>query len=92
MTESMPFILQLGVFTLKMNVEEAINAATANAACAIRMQDDVGRIEPGLKMDLALFDIPNYLWLAYHMGDRLPRHVIKNGRRVVTDGRLSYQP
>ena len=32
MTESIPFILQLGVFTLKMSVEEALNAVTANAA------------------------------------------------------------
>ncbi|GAH65632.1 unnamed protein product, partial [marine sediment metagenome] len=35
MTESMLFVLQLAVFTLKMSVEEAINAATANAAFAL---------------------------------------------------------
>ncbi len=91
MTESMPFILQLGVFTLKMNVEEALNAVTANAACAIREDREAGRLEPGLKMDLALFDVPNYLHLAYHMGDRQAVHVVKKGRPVVTNGRLSYQ-
>ncbi len=90
MTLSMPFILQLGVFTLKMSVEEALNAVTANAACAIREEANAGRLEPGLKMDLALFDVPNYLYLAYQMGDRQAVHVIKNGRQVVTDGRLSY--
>jgi imidazolonepropionase len=89
-TESMPFILQLGVFTLKMNVEEALNAVTANAAYAVRAHDDVGRLEPGLKMDLALFDLPGYLHLAYRMGDLRPVHVLKNGRQVVVDGRLSY--
>jgi imidazolonepropionase len=90
MTESMPFILQLGVFTLKMNVEEAVNAVTANGAYAIREEGRVGRLEAGLAMDLALFDLPNYLYLAYRMGDRQAVHVLKNGRRVVTDGRLSY--
>lgn len=91
MTESMPFILQLGVFTLKMNVEEALNAVTANAAYAIREEHEAGRLEPGLKMDLALFDIPNYLYLAYQMGDRQAVHVVKKGNPVVTDGRLSYK-
>jgi imidazolonepropionase len=91
MTLSMPFILQLGVFTLKMNVEEAVNAVTANAAYAIREENEAGRLEPGLKMDLALFDIPNHLHLAYQMGDLQAVHVIKKGRPVVTDGRLSYQ-
>ena len=90
MTLSMPFILQLGVFTLKMSVEEALNAVTANAAYAIRKENEVGRLEPGLSMDLALFDIPNYLYLAYEMGDRQAVHVVKKGRQVVTDGRLSY--
>jgi len=92
MTESMIFILQLGVFTLGLTVEEALNAATLNAACAIRMQDEVGSLAPGKKMDLVLCDMPGYEHLAYHLGLNPVKHVVKNGRIVVKDGRPTYYP
>lgn len=87
MTESMLFVLQLGVFTLRMGVEEAVNACTANAAYALDRQTTVGTLEVGKQMDLLLCDIPNYLFLAYHLGSNPVRHVIKRGRVVVKDGR-----
>lgn len=83
MTESMFFILQLAVFTLKMGVEEAINATTANAAYAISRQNIVGSLELGKKMDLLLCDVPNYAYLGYHIGINPITHVIKNGKIVV---------
>lgn len=86
MTESMFFILQLAVFTLKMGVEEAINATTANAAYAISRQNIVGSLELGKKMDLLLCDVPNYAYLGYHMGINPITHVIKNGKIVVKNG------
>jgi imidazolonepropionase len=90
MTESMIFVLQLGVFTLGLSIEEALNAATLNGACAVRMQDDVGSLAPGKKMDLVLCDMPGYEYLAYHLGVNPVRHVVKNGRIVVKDGRPAY--
>jgi len=87
MTESMLFVLQLGVFTMKLGVEEAINACTANGAYALDRQDKVGSLEVGKRMDLLLCDIPNYLFLAYHLGINPVRHVVKNGRVVVRDFR-----
>ena len=87
MTESMLFVLQLGVFTLKLGVEEAVNACTANAAYALDRQESVGSLEVGKKMDILLCDLPNYLFLAYRLGTNPVRHVIKNGRIVVRDGR-----
>jgi imidazolonepropionase len=86
MTESMFFILQLAVFTLKMGIEEAINAATANAAYAISRQNSLGSLELGKKMDLLLCDVPNYAYLGYHVGTNPITHVIKNGKIVVRDG------
>lgn len=88
MTESQLFILRLGVFTLKMTIEEAINSVTYNAACGIDRQDEVGSLEVGKKMDMLLCDIPNYPFLVYHFGTNPIRHVIKNGRIVVKDGRI----
>jgi imidazolonepropionase len=88
MMESMLFVLQLGVFTLKMTIEEALNAVTANPAYALGLQDEVGSLEVGKKMDLVLCEIPSYLFLVYHLGINPIKHVIKNGRLVVKDGRL----
>ncbi|MGZ5556147.1 MAG: imidazolonepropionase, partial [Candidatus Aminicenantales bacterium] len=58
---SIPFILQLGVFTLGMTVEEALNACTGNAAYAIGRHGTVGSLEPGKKMDLLLCDVPDHV-------------------------------
>lgn len=87
MTESMLFILQLGVYTLKMRVEEAIHAATTNASYALSRHTQVGSLEPGKKMDLLLCDVSSYVGLVYHLGINPIVHVIKNGRVVVRDGK-----
>lgn len=87
MVSSMLFVLQLGVFLLKMGIEEAINAATANAAFALRRHESVGSLEVGKKMDLILCDVPDYPSLVYQLGINPIRHVIKNGRVVVRDAR-----
>jgi imidazolonepropionase len=84
---SMPFILQLGVFTLGLTVEEAINACTGNAAYAIRRHETIGSLEAGKKMDLLLCDVPEHVSLAYEAGRNPVRTVIKNGKVVVEDGR-----
>jgi imidazolonepropionase len=84
---SMAFILQLGVFTLGLTVEEAICACTGNAAYAIRRHDSIGSLEAGKKMDLLICDVPDHVSLAYDAARNPVRTVIKNGRVVVEDGR-----
>jgi len=88
MTENMLFVLQLGVFTLKMSIEEAINAATANAAYAVDRHQETGSLEVGKKMDLILCEAPNYPTLVYRLGINPIKHVIKNGKLVVKDGKI----
>ena len=88
MTESMLFVLQLAVFTLKMSIEEAIHASTANAAYALEKHNDVGSLEVGKKMDLVLFEAPNYPTIIYHLGINPIKHVIKNGKLVAKDGQI----
>jgi imidazolonepropionase len=90
MVGSMLFVVQLGVFFLKMSIEEAINAATANAAFALRRHATVGSVEIGKTMDLLLCDAPDYSSLVYQLGTNPVRLVIKNGRLVVRDARLNY--
>ncbi len=84
---SMLFVLQLGVYLLRMSVEEAISSVTLNAAFALRKHEEVGSIEPGKKMDLLLCDIQEYPCLAYELGRNPIQWVIKNGRVVIRDGR-----
>lgn len=86
MTESQLTILRLGVFTMGMTIEEALNAVTINAAHGIDRDNHVGSLEEGKRMDVLLCDIPNYLHLAYHFGINPVRHVIKSGKVVVRDG------
>lgn len=88
MTESMLFVLQLAVFTMKMTIEESINAATANSAYALAKHQEVGSLEVGKKMDLILCDIPNYPSLVYHLGINPIKYVIKKGKIVVRDGKV----
>jgi imidazolonepropionase len=87
MVGSMLFVLQLGVYLLKMSIEEAINAVTANAAYALRRHESVGSLEVGKKMDMLLCDVPDYAFLVYELGINPIRHVIKNGKVVVRDGK-----
>jgi imidazolonepropionase len=91
MTESLFFVMQLAVFTLKMTVEESINAGTANASYALTRDHEVGSLEVGKKMDLILCHVPNYLTLFYHFGTNPIKHVINNGKIVLRDGRLEVK-
>jgi imidazolonepropionase len=88
MTENMLLVIQMAVFLLKMRIEEAINAATINAAYSLGISQITGSLEVGKKADLLLCDVPNYLHLVYHLGINPIRHVIKNGRLVVKDKQL----
>src|SRR5207244_5415654 len=63
-TASMPFVMSLGCTHLKMSPAEAIAAATINGACALRLQDRKGSIEPGKDADLVVFETGDYREIA----------------------------
>ena len=77
--ENMQFMIQLACLGMHMTPEEAICAATYNAACAIGEENRVGSIESGKKADIIILDIPSYKFLPYHFGVNLVETVIKNG-------------
>jgi imidazolonepropionase len=66
-TSSMPFVIALAVRELRMTVDEAVWAATAGGARALR-RDDVGVLRPGARADLAVLDAPSRAHLAYRPG------------------------
>jgi len=81
-SESMPMMVLLAVLQLKMTIEEALTAATLNAACSLGLGEEIGSIEVGKRADLVLLDVPNVLHLAYHYGVNHVAAVAKDGRVV----------
>jgi imidazolonepropionase len=66
-TSSMPLAVALAVREMRMTTEEAVWAATAGGARALR-RDDVGHLRPGSRADLVLLDAPSHVYLAYRPG------------------------
>jgi imidazolonepropionase len=71
-TSSMPFVIALAVREMRMTPDEAIWAATAAGAAALR-RSDIGWLVPGARADLAVLDAPSRLHLAYRPGVPLAR-------------------
>ncbi|KUH35325.1 MULTISPECIES: imidazolonepropionase [Streptomyces] len=80
-TSSMPFCIALAVRDMGMTPDEAVWAATAGGAAALR-RTDVGRLTVGARADLALLDAPSPVHLAYRPGVPLVAAVWRAGRRV----------
>jgi imidazolonepropionase len=81
-TESMPTVLTLAVFEMGLSIEEALTAATLDAACSLGLGDEIGSVEEGKRADLVLLDAPNLLHLAYHYGVNPVAAVVKDGEVV----------
>ncbi len=81
-TESLPFVLQLGIFRQRLTIEEGLTAVTLNPACCLGLGEEIGTIETGKRADLVLLDAPNLLHLGYHLGVNPVRTVVKNGAVV----------
>jgi imidazolonepropionase len=80
-TTSMPFCIALAVREMRMSPSEALWAATAGGARALR-RPDAGRLSPGARADFAVLDAPSHVHLAYRPGVPLVLHTWKDGRRV----------
>ena len=81
--ESMQSIVALATHRLGMYPEEAITAATVNAAFAIGRGKDVGMLEPGMAADLVVLDADSVGHLGYRLSGNLVEKVVKAGRVVM---------
>ncbi|HEX3488955.1 MAG TPA: imidazolonepropionase [Streptosporangiaceae bacterium] len=66
-TSSMPFCIALAVRDMHLTTEEAVWAATAGGAAALR-RSDVGHLGVGARADLIMLDAPSHAYLAYRPG------------------------
>jgi imidazolonepropionase len=55
---SMPFAMTLACFGMGLTFEEALVAATINAACSLDRQQRVGSLEPGKQLDAVIVQGP----------------------------------
>lgn len=66
-TTSLPFCIAVAVRDMGMTPAEAVWAATAGGAAALR-RPDVGRLAAGTRADFSVLDAPSYVHLAYRPG------------------------
>jgi imidazolonepropionase len=80
LSPSMPFAITLACFAMHMTLEEALVAATLNAAWSLDRADTVGSLEPGKLMDAVLIrgELPDLIRVATSP----VRMVIKRGKAV----------
>ncbi|HXZ66411.1 MAG TPA: imidazolonepropionase [Streptosporangiaceae bacterium] len=80
-TSSMPLCIALAVREMRMTTQEAVWAATAGGARALR-RSDVGQLGIGARADLVMLEAPSHTYLAYRPGVPLVAAVWRAGQRV----------
>jgi imidazolonepropionase len=87
LTPSMPFAMTVACFSMGLSLEEALAAATLNAAWSLDVHRERGSLEPGKRADLVVLRSPRLLDLL-RVGVPAIRAVVKDGRIAVRDGRM----
>jgi imidazolonepropionase len=80
-TSSMNLVVALGVLRCGLTPAEAVHAATAGGARALR-RTDVGTFTVGARADLHVLNAPSHAYLAYRPGMPLTHSVYQHGTRV----------
>ncbi len=77
-----PLTLQLACIHYGLTIVEALRGVTVNAARALRLESEIGTIEPGKRADIVITDVPDYRHLAYRFGHNPCRLVLRHGSIV----------
>jgi imidazolonepropionase len=80
---SMPLVMTIACSQMGMEPIEALHAATAGGARALRFTDGRGTLRVGAPADLVLWDATDHAEIAYRFGAPPIRAVWKAGVRVV---------
>jgi imidazolonepropionase len=87
LSPSMPFAMTVACFSMGLSMEEALAAATINAAWSLDVHRERGSLEAGKRADLVVLRSPRLLDLL-RVGVSAIRAVVKDGRIAVRDGRM----
>lgn len=80
---NMNFVLSLACINMKLTPEEAINAATINAAYAMGLEKTHGSITIGKKANIFITkEIPSVAYIPYYFGNNLVEQVLINGKSI----------
>lgn len=80
-SSSMNLVVALAVLACGLTPAEAVLAATAGGAAALR-RPDVGHLAPGARADLHVLDAPSHLALVHQIGMPLTDRVVRHGVAV----------
>ena len=73
-------VMSWGALRYGFSADEALTAATLNAAASLGLGSDRGSIEPGKRADLVITDLASAAHLTYELGRSPVRAVVKDGR------------
>ena len=79
--ESMQLVMQLACRQYQLSPEEALLAATRQAARAVGLTER-GALEAGKLADIQVWDLPTFEDLIYRLGNNAVSMVIKRGKVV----------
>jgi len=82
------YLLHLATERYGLSDEEAIVAATWNAACSLRMSHVTGSLEPGKTGDVLLMEVPDYRDLTRRPGHSDVQAVLRAGQVIYKRGAL----
>ena len=80
--DSMLIIIALAVIKMGLSIEEAITAATLNAAAALDLSEEIGTLERGKRADLTLLNLSTYRQIPYFFAHNPICTVIAGGEVV----------
>lgn len=83
---SMAMALSLACILLRMTPEEAITAATLNAACSLGRGARAGSLEAGKQADFIIASVHDYRELPYYFGVQTVARVFRRGVEITTGG------
>tara|TARA_B100000683_G_scaffold262782_1_gene290356 strand:+ start:91 stop:390 length:300 start_codon:yes stop_codon:yes gene_type:complete len=82
---NMNFVVSLACIKMKMTPEEAVNAATLNAAYAMGVEDQVGSITLGKLANLIITKaIPSLAYMPYAFGENNIAQVLVKGQEQIS--------
>jgi imidazolonepropionase len=79
---SLPFIMGLAGLKLRLTAQEALTAATMNAAYAIGRGASIGQVRTNYQADIVLWNVSTLAEIPYNMGWNSVSQVIKKGALI----------